>query len=139
MEIVIAVVAAIIVLALVALLLKRRADAKAAERERLSREAGQHRQEAELHEERLQKLRPEAEQAREAAAEHETPYGRAAVRWTRADGTLTVHVVVPPGTRAVVELPGADGDPAEVGSGRHRFEVAVEDPARDAVAVGSIA
>ena len=56
---------------------------------------------------------------RHAAAEHETPYGRAAVRWEEADGRLTVDVVVPPGTTATVALPGAE--PVEVGSGRHRF------------------
>jgi alpha-L-rhamnosidase len=54
-----------------------------------------------------------------AAAEHETPYGRAAVRWEQADGRLLVDVVVPPGTTATVALPGAE--PVEVGAGRHRF------------------
>jgi alpha-L-rhamnosidase len=54
-----------------------------------------------------------------AAATHETPYGRAEVRWAIADGTLTVDAVVPPGTTAAVALPGED--PVEVASGRHRF------------------
>jgi alpha-L-rhamnosidase len=55
-----------------------------------------------------------------AAAAHETPYGRASVRWEQADGRLSVDVVVPTGTTAVIELPGAE--PVEVVSGRHRFE-----------------
>ena len=52
-------------------------------------------------------------------AEHETPYGRAAVRWEQGDGALTVDAVVPPGTTATVALPGAE--PVEVASGCHRF------------------
>ena len=54
-----------------------------------------------------------------AEAAHETPYGRASVRWQRDDAALTVDVVVPPGTTATVALPGADE--LEVGPGRHRF------------------
>jgi alpha-L-rhamnosidase len=56
---------------------------------------------------------------RHAWAEHETPYGRAAVRWELAGGRLEVEVTVPAGTTASVELPGTE--PVEVGSGRHRF------------------
>ena len=51
--------------------------------------------------------------------------------WARADGTLTVDVLVPPGTTAQVVLPGDDGEPAEVGSGRHRFTTAFPDAADD--------
>ena len=68
---------------------------------------------------------------RHAAAAHETPYGRAEVSWTRADGTLAVDVLVPPGTTAQVVLPGDDGEPAEVGSGRHRFTTGFPDAADD--------
>jgi alpha-L-rhamnosidase len=53
-----------------------------------------------------------------ASATHETPYGRASVRWEQAD-ELTVDVVVPPGATATISLPGAE--PFDVGSGRHRF------------------
>ncbi|HEU4998971.1 MAG TPA: alpha-L-rhamnosidase C-terminal domain-containing protein, partial [Lapillicoccus sp.] len=56
-----------------------------------------------------------------AAAEHETPYGRAAIRWTRTGAELTVDVTVPTGTTATVDLPGAD--PQAAGSGEHRFSV----------------
>lgn len=55
-----------------------------------------------------------------AGAEHETPYGRAAIAWRIENGRLHVDVTVPTGSDAVVELPGAD--PVAVGSGRHRFE-----------------
>ena len=68
---------------------------------------------------------------RHAAAAHETPYGRAEVTWTRADGTLAVDVLVPGGTTAQVVLPGDDGEPAEVGSGRHRFTTGFRDAADD--------
>jgi alpha-L-rhamnosidase len=56
-----------------------------------------------------------------AAAEHETPYGRARVSWAGEDDRLTVEVLVPTGATACVDLPGRD--PRSVGSGRHRFEV----------------
>ncbi|HZB31238.1 MAG TPA: family 78 glycoside hydrolase catalytic domain [Streptosporangiaceae bacterium] len=56
-----------------------------------------------------------------AAAELDTPYGRAAVSWRRAEGILTVTAVIPPNTVAEVDLPGADGAPAEVGAGTHTF------------------
>jgi alpha-L-rhamnosidase len=58
-----------------------------------------------------------------ASAAHETPYGRASIDW-RLDGPeLTVKVVVPTGTSAVVELPGHD--PVSVESGGHSFVVAI--------------
>jgi len=65
-----------------------------------------------------------------AEAAHETPYGRAEVRWRRADGELEVSVLVPPNTTARVDLPG-DGEPAEVGSGSHRFRVPFPGPEED--------
>jgi len=55
-----------------------------------------------------------------AAAQHETPYGRAAIAWRIEDGRLHVEVTVPTGSDAVVELPGQD--PVTVGSGLHHFE-----------------
>ncbi|MEV4068607.1 glycoside hydrolase family 78 protein [Nonomuraea fuscirosea] len=54
-----------------------------------------------------------------ASARLDTPYGPAAVSWTTDGGTLTVEATVPPGTSALVELPGAE--PREVGAGTHTF------------------
>ena len=67
-----------------------------------------------------------------AAAAHETPYGRAEVSWTRDDDRMTVEVVVPPGTTAVIRLPENGWPETTVGSGRHtfgcRFRPAADDP-----------
>jgi alpha-L-rhamnosidase len=68
---------------------------------------------------------------RHASAAHETPYGRAEVRWSREDGMLEVEAMVPPGTTARVVLPGADAEPVDVGSGRHRFTVPFPGPEQD--------
>jgi alpha-L-rhamnosidase len=57
-----------------------------------------------------------------AAAEHLTPYGKAAVSWQRADGRLTLRVTVPVGAEAEVHVPGAA--PAEVRHGDHEWTVA---------------
>ncbi len=56
-----------------------------------------------------------------ASAEHDTPYGRAAVRWTLDAGHLDVEVVVPPNTTATVRL--VDEAPVEVGSGTHHWAI----------------
>lgn len=40
--------------------------------------------------------------------------------WTSTDGVLRVTVTVPPGTTALIDLPGMAERP-EVGSGDHRF------------------
>jgi alpha-L-rhamnosidase len=55
-----------------------------------------------------------------AKAAHLTPYGRAEAGWRYEDNELVVEVLVPPNTRAEVQLPG-DAEPFEVGSGRHTF------------------
>ncbi|MFD8871460.1 family 78 glycoside hydrolase catalytic domain [Streptomyces sp. NPDC059590] len=61
-----------------------------------------------------------------AKAAHLTPYGRAEAGWRYERGEsdsghrLVVEVLVPPNTRAEVQLPG-DDEPFEVGSGRHVF------------------
>ncbi|ROO86049.1 alpha-L-rhamnosidase [Actinocorallia herbida] len=52
-----------------------------------------------------------------ASAEHDTPYGRAAVGWTIEGETLTVTATVPPGTSAEIDLPGRA--PFEVPPGTH--------------------
>ncbi|WP_216852781.1 glycoside hydrolase family 78 protein [Phytoactinopolyspora halotolerans] len=62
-----------------------------------------------------------------AGATHETPYGRARVAWRAEGDELTVDVAVPPNCTASVYLPGTD-DPAEVGSGEHRFRTTYPRP-----------
>ena len=56
---------------------------------------------------------------RHAGAAHETPYGRAEVRWRIEDGCLEVRITVPPGATAMVVLPGQEDEAFEVGSGDH--------------------
>jgi alpha-L-rhamnosidase len=58
-----------------------------------------------------------------AFAAHETPYGRAEVRWQIEAGQLHVDVQVPPGTSALIDLPGRDRPPIEASPGRHQFTV----------------
>jgi alpha-L-rhamnosidase len=50
-----------------------------------------------------------------AEAAHDSPYGRIGSSWRIADGTFTLRVTVPPGTRAAVRLP--DGTVTEQGPG----------------------
>ena len=64
-----------------------------------------------------------------ARTAHLTPYGQTEVSWRRADQKLTVDVIVPAGTTAVITLPGTN--PVEAGPGRHRFESAYRAPADD--------
>ncbi|BDZ54511.1 glycoside hydrolase family 78 protein [Agromyces marinus] len=54
-----------------------------------------------------------------AAAEHETPYGRAAIAWRLEGSSMHVDVTVPTGADAEVVLP--DGRSHLVGSGSHAF------------------
>lgn len=63
-----------------------------------------------------------------AAARHRTPYGMAAVSWEERDSMLVVEATVPPNTTATVRLPGRSS--FEVGSGRHRWRVAMGEGAR---------
>lgn len=67
----------------------------------------------------------------QAAAAHETPYGRAEVRWRRAGTSFTIDVTIPPGATAVVRLPDQADAPVEVGSGRHTFTCAFRSPEDD--------
>ncbi|WP_105969098.1 alpha-L-rhamnosidase [Streptomyces geranii] len=62
-----------------------------------------------------------------AKAAHDTPYGRAEAGWrVEEDGegagghTLVVEALIPPNTRAEVQLPDGEG-PLEIGAGRHTF------------------
>ncbi|NEM92503.1 alpha-L-rhamnosidase [Galbitalea soli] len=57
-----------------------------------------------------------------ATATHDTPYGIATAGWVRDGDTVTVSVVIPANTTAVVTLPGTD-DVHEVGSGEHQWTV----------------
>lgn len=65
-----------------------------------------------------------------AYAAQETPYGRAEVAWERNGAVLTVRVLVPPNSTAVVELPELD-DPFEIGSGEHSFLAGCRAPEED--------
>jgi alpha-L-rhamnosidase len=64
-----------------------------------------------------------------ARARHLTPYGLAECAWEIKDQQISVEVIVPPNTTASVILPGAEDEPIEVGSGRHRW-TAPSDPGR---------
>jgi alpha-L-rhamnosidase len=69
-----------------------------------------------------------------AAAEHETPYGRAAISWRLDADGMNVEVMVPLGTTAVLDLPGEPD--RELGPGVHRRRVAspADEVAHDAPA-----
>jgi alpha-L-rhamnosidase len=54
-----------------------------------------------------------------ATARHLTPYGPAEVSWRLDDRSFVLDVAVPPGTRAIVVLPGRP--PQDVGPGSHRL------------------
>ena len=56
-----------------------------------------------------------------ARARHSTPYGIAECSWKIDAGQMTVEAEIPANTTALVSLPGKDGDPSEVGSGRYRW------------------
>jgi alpha-L-rhamnosidase len=61
-----------------------------------------------------------------AKTAHLTPYGRAEVSWRREHRKLTVDVVVPTGSTAVIALPGTT--PTKTGPGRQRYETAYRAP-----------
>jgi alpha-L-rhamnosidase len=64
-----------------------------------------------------------------ASATHDSPYGRIEVAWRRENQALHVEVTLPPGTTALVHLPGKD--PVEAGSGRHSYSCPIRDAALD--------
>ncbi|MET9226166.1 glycoside hydrolase family 78 protein [Lentzea sp. NPDC003310] len=66
-----------------------------------------------------------------ASAEHETPYGTAHVQWQRDGERLTVEVVVPSNTTAVIDLPGSE--PVHTGPGVHRFTTSCRPAHQDPV------
>jgi alpha-L-rhamnosidase len=61
-----------------------------------------------------------------AEAVHETPYGRASVRWEVDGPNVVVRAVIPPNTSAKVQLP--EHAPTVAGPGRHEWTI--PDPRR---------
>lgn len=59
-----------------------------------------------------------------ARASHRTLYGLAEVSWRLAGGQTSVEATVPPNTTALVQLPGEDIAPFEVGAGSYRWSTA---------------
>ena len=69
-------------------------------------------------------LRPQfIEGLTKVSAGRRTPYGRLACAWSCQNGLITIDVVVPVNTKAVLHLPERDGV-QELGSGRYHFEYA---------------
>lgn len=56
-------------------------------------------------------------------ATHISPYGEIESSWRRRGARFELSIAVPPNCTATVTLPGTQGSPVEVGSGRHEFEV----------------
>lgn len=71
-------------------------------------------------------------QLENASAKHLTPYGEAAVAWSRDNGQVTLSVTVPVGSKASVAVPG-QAEPVEVGHGTHEWTA--DDPYAEAPAV----
>ena len=63
-----------------------------------------------------------------AQARHLTPYGMAECAWKIEDGSITIDVLVPANTTALVTLPNSDKEPVEVGSGSYHWSYAYADP-----------
>lgn len=59
-----------------------------------------------------------------ASASLDTAYGDLSVKWEIIDGLLSVEAVVPPNTRALVDLPGIEE--FTVGSGSHQWSTKAE-------------
>jgi len=53
---------------------------------------------------------------------YDSPYGRIESRWKRDGGKVVLDITIPPNSRAKIVLPGKT---EEVGSGIHRFSVAL--------------
>ena len=63
-----------------------------------------------------------------ASARHLTPYGMAECAWVIQDEQIEVKILVPANTTAIVNLPGTDKEPIEVGAGTHQWSYAYQDP-----------
>jgi alpha-L-rhamnosidase len=56
-----------------------------------------------------------------------TPYGRAACEWSLEDRRITMEVIVPPNTSAIVIRPGHDEPALDVTAGTHRWTYVVSE------------
>jgi len=65
---------------------------------------------------------------RHASARHITPYGLARCKWSIEGQAIHIDVIIPPNTTAIVNLPGKEQDPLEVGPGTHSWSYAYQDP-----------
>jgi alpha-L-rhamnosidase len=72
-----------------------------------------------------------------ARARHITPYGPAECAWQIQDGQISVDVIVPPNSSALVSLPGSDQPPVTVQPGSHHWAYPYQPPA-DAHAARSL-
>ncbi len=61
-----------------------------------------------------------------ARAQLHVPYGPVESDWRIGGNRFSLDIEVPPNTTAEVLLPGRDGDPVEVGSGRHAWQYEVD-------------
>jgi alpha-L-rhamnosidase len=64
-----------------------------------------------------------------ARVRHLTPFGLAQSAWEIKDDQITIEVVIPPNTEAIVSLPGAEGESIKIGSGTHRWSRPYPKPA----------
>ncbi|MFI7687647.1 alpha-L-rhamnosidase C-terminal domain-containing protein [Nonomuraea sp. NPDC049655] len=71
-----------------------------------------------------------------AEADLETPYGDAGVAWRISDGTLILEARVPPGTEAIVHLPGRE--PFRTGPGHHQWKAELPPPASPEVIADAV-
>jgi alpha-L-rhamnosidase len=63
-----------------------------------------------------------------ARARHRTPYGITECSWKIEAGEMKVEIEIPPNASASVSLPGHQGSPTEVGSGRYRWSYPYQYP-----------
>ncbi|MFI9595521.1 alpha-L-rhamnosidase C-terminal domain-containing protein [Nonomuraea sp. NPDC052265] len=71
-----------------------------------------------------------------AEADLETPYGNAGVAWRISGGTLILEARVPPGTEAIVHLPGRE--PFRAGPGHHQWKAELPPPASPEVIADAV-
>ncbi|MCA9952509.1 MAG: family 78 glycoside hydrolase catalytic domain, partial [Anaerolineales bacterium] len=63
-----------------------------------------------------------------AKVRHLTPYGIVESAWRIEGGLFDLNVTIPPNTTALINLPGDDVSPVEVGSGRWHWSIPYQDP-----------
>jgi alpha-L-rhamnosidase len=64
----------------------------------------------------------------QASARLLTPYGLAECKWSIEGQTITINITVPPNVKAIISLPGKEGERLEVDSGRHSWSYPYQDP-----------